>query len=65
MAKASAELLHQKGADVAILDLPASAGADVAKELGGTFHPVDIRDDTQVRRQFTMRSMRSGDSTLP
>src|SRR5580693_3469961 len=31
MAKASAELLHQKGADIAILDLPTSAGADDAK----------------------------------
>jgi NAD(P)-dependent dehydrogenase (short-subunit alcohol dehydrogenase family) len=48
MAKASAELLHQKGAAIAILDLPTSAGAEVAKELGGTFHPVDVRDDTQV-----------------
>ena len=48
MAKASAELLHRKGADIAILDLPASAGAEVAKGLGGTFHPVDIRDDAQV-----------------
>jgi NAD(P)-dependent dehydrogenase (short-subunit alcohol dehydrogenase family) len=48
MAKASAELLHQKGADIAILDLPASAGADVAKDLNGSFHPVDIRDDANV-----------------
>ena len=48
MAKSSAELLHQKGADVAILDLPTSAGAEVAKELGGTFHEVDILDDAQT-----------------
>jgi NAD(P)-dependent dehydrogenase (short-subunit alcohol dehydrogenase family) len=48
MAKASAELLHQKGADIAILDLSASAGAEVAKELNGSFHPVDIRDDANV-----------------
>ncbi len=48
MAKASAELLRQKGADVAILDLPTSAGAEVAKELGGTFHEVDILDDAQT-----------------
>ncbi len=48
MAKASAELLHQKGADIAILDLPTSAGAEVAKELGGTFHEVDILDDAQT-----------------
>ena len=48
MAKASAELLHQKGADIAILDLPNTAGAEVAKELGGTFHEVDILDDAQT-----------------
>ena len=48
MAKASAELLRQKGADIAILDLPNSAGAEVAKELGGTFHEVDILDDAQT-----------------
>ncbi len=48
MARASAELLHQKGAEIAILDLPKSAGAEVAKELNGSFHPVDIRDDASV-----------------
>jgi NAD(P)-dependent dehydrogenase (short-subunit alcohol dehydrogenase family) len=45
MAKATAELLRQKGADIAILDLPTSAGAEVAKELGGTFHEVDVLGD--------------------
>jgi NAD(P)-dependent dehydrogenase (short-subunit alcohol dehydrogenase family) len=44
MAKASAEMLHARGASVAILDLPTSAGAAVAKELQGTFHPVDVTD---------------------
>jgi len=48
MAKASAELLRQKGAEVAILDLPTSAGAEVAKELDGTFHEVDILDEIQT-----------------
>ena len=48
MAKASAELLRQKGADIAILDLPTSAGAEVAKELDGTFHEVDILDENQT-----------------
>jgi NAD(P)-dependent dehydrogenase (short-subunit alcohol dehydrogenase family) len=48
MAKATAELLRQKGADIAILDLPSSAGAEVAKELGGTFHEVNVMDDAQV-----------------
>jgi NAD(P)-dependent dehydrogenase (short-subunit alcohol dehydrogenase family) len=44
MARASAEQLRAKGASVAILDLPTSAGAEVAKGLGGSFHPVDVTD---------------------
>jgi NAD(P)-dependent dehydrogenase (short-subunit alcohol dehydrogenase family) len=48
MAKASAQMLRQKGADIAILDLPSSAGAEVAKELDGTFHEVDILDENQT-----------------
>ena len=48
MARATADLLHAKGAAVAILDLPTSAGAEVAKELGGTFHPVNVMDDENV-----------------
>jgi NAD(P)-dependent dehydrogenase (short-subunit alcohol dehydrogenase family) len=48
MAKATAELLRAKGADIAILDLPTSAGAEVAEGLGGTFHPVDILDEDQT-----------------
>jgi len=45
MAKAAAQRLAAKGAAVAILDLPTSAGAAVADQLGGTFHPVDVTDD--------------------
>ena len=48
MAKATAQMLRQKGADIAILDLPKSAGAEVAKELDGTFHEVDILDEHQT-----------------
>jgi NAD(P)-dependent dehydrogenase (short-subunit alcohol dehydrogenase family) len=44
MAKASAELLAERGASVAIMDLPTSAGAEVAQSLGGSFHPVDVTD---------------------
>jgi NAD(P)-dependent dehydrogenase (short-subunit alcohol dehydrogenase family) len=50
MARAAAELFHQKGAAVAILDLPTSAGAAVAQELDGSFHPVDITDEANVER---------------
>jgi NAD(P)-dependent dehydrogenase (short-subunit alcohol dehydrogenase family) len=48
MARASAQMLHQRGAQIAILDLPTSAGAEVAASLDGTFHPVDVTDDAGV-----------------
>jgi NAD(P)-dependent dehydrogenase (short-subunit alcohol dehydrogenase family) len=48
MARATAEMLRRRGAAVAILDLPTSAGAEVATELGGTFHPVDVLDEHQT-----------------
>jgi NAD(P)-dependent dehydrogenase (short-subunit alcohol dehydrogenase family) len=48
MARATAERLAANGASVAILDLPSSAGAEVAAGLGGTFHPVDITDAESV-----------------
>lgn len=48
MARATAELLRAKGARIAILDLPSSAGAEVASALEGTFHPVDVTDAAQV-----------------
>jgi NAD(P)-dependent dehydrogenase (short-subunit alcohol dehydrogenase family) len=44
MGRAAAELLHERGASVAILDLATSSGADVAEGLGGAFHPVDVTD---------------------
>jgi len=44
MARAAAEELRQQGAAVAILDLPSSAGNEVAHGLDGTFHPVDVTD---------------------
>jgi NAD(P)-dependent dehydrogenase (short-subunit alcohol dehydrogenase family) len=53
MARASAELLHERGASIAILDLPTSAGADVASGLGGTFHPVDVTDEASVEQALT------------
>ncbi len=44
MARAAAELLHARGASIAILDLASSAGAEVAAGLDGTFHAVDVTD---------------------
>lgn len=53
MAKATAVMLRQKGANIAILDLPTSAGAGVAKELDGTFHSVNVTDDAGVESALT------------
>jgi NAD(P)-dependent dehydrogenase (short-subunit alcohol dehydrogenase family) len=50
MARATAELLHRRGASVAIVDLPTSAGAEVADGLDGSFHPVDVTDEEAVER---------------
>lgn len=44
MCLATAELLVEKGASVAILDLPSSDGKAVAARLGGTFHPCNVMD---------------------
>lgn len=48
MARATAEMLHQRGASVAILDLPTSTGAEVASGLDGSFYPVDVTDEQAV-----------------
>ena len=50
MAKSSAEMLRERGARIAILDLPDSAGPDVAKQLDGTFHPVNVTDEKRVEQ---------------
>jgi NAD(P)-dependent dehydrogenase (short-subunit alcohol dehydrogenase family) len=50
MARASAELLHERGASIAILDLPTSAGAEVAASLDGSFHAVDVMDEDNVEQ---------------
>ena len=45
---ATARRLAAMGASVTIVDLPNSAGAEVAAELGGTFAPADVTDPVQV-----------------
>jgi len=44
MARAAATRLQAKGASIAIVDRPQSAGAEAAAELGGTFHALDVTD---------------------
>jgi NAD(P)-dependent dehydrogenase (short-subunit alcohol dehydrogenase family) len=46
MGRASAELLAERGADVAVLDREGSDGKVVAEGFGGAFYPVDVTDFT-------------------
>ncbi|TFV60307.1 SDR family NAD(P)-dependent oxidoreductase [Mycobacterium sp. PS03-16] len=42
--RATAEALAKRGAAVAVLDRPQSKGREVAEQIGGTFHEVDVMD---------------------
>ena len=44
MGRATAELLTERGADVAVLDREGSDGKQVAEGIGGSFYPVDVTD---------------------
>ena len=46
---ATATELAGAGAHVVIADLPSSAGEERAKEIGGTFAPVDVTDESAVQ----------------
>ena len=48
MARATATLLAEGGAKIAIFDLPTAPGQEVADELGGHFFEVDITDEMGV-----------------
>jgi len=45
---ATAEMLARGGAKVAIFDMNAEAGADMAGRIGGSFHQVDVADEASV-----------------
>src|SRR5687768_9613317 len=53
MARAAAERLHGMGANIAIVDLPTSAGADVAEQLKGSFHECNVMDEANVESALT------------
>ena len=46
MGRATAELLAERGADVAVLDRENSDGKTVAEGIGGAFYPCDVTDFT-------------------
>ncbi len=48
MARAAATRLHGLGANIAIVDLPTSAGAEVAEQLKGSFHECNVMDEANV-----------------
>ncbi|CAI2350321.1 unnamed protein product [Caenorhabditis sp. 36 PRJEB53466] len=52
LGKGTAEVLARAGAQVAILDLPQSKGADVAKEIGAIFTPASVTSEEEVRAAF-------------
>jgi NAD(P)-dependent dehydrogenase (short-subunit alcohol dehydrogenase family) len=51
LGEATVRRLHTDGASVVIVDLPTSAGAELAAELGdhARFAPADVRDEGQVQ----------------
>lgn len=53
MGRASAELLVARGAEVAVLDRPDTAGPEIAAALGADFHPVDITDFAATEQALT------------
>jgi NAD(P)-dependent dehydrogenase (short-subunit alcohol dehydrogenase family) len=48
MGRATAELLAERGADVAMLDREFSDGKTVAQGFGRAFYPVDVTDFTST-----------------
>jgi NAD(P)-dependent dehydrogenase (short-subunit alcohol dehydrogenase family) len=62
MGRATAEQLAVRGARVAVLDLPTSDGAAVAKELGAgsSFHPCDVTDSDGVETALGAGPRRMG-----
>ena len=44
MCRATAVRIVAGGGNVAIVDRPESAGAEVAAELGGSWHPANVLD---------------------
>jgi NAD(P)-dependent dehydrogenase (short-subunit alcohol dehydrogenase family) len=50
MGRATAELLREQGATVAVLDLPGGHGTAAAEAMGATFHPCDITDEVGTQQ---------------
>jgi NAD(P)-dependent dehydrogenase (short-subunit alcohol dehydrogenase family) len=51
---ATAEMLSSKGARVVVVDLPRSAGEEVARRLGGRFAAADVTSEDDVNRALDL-----------
>jgi NAD(P)-dependent dehydrogenase (short-subunit alcohol dehydrogenase family) len=62
LGRAAVEALHQAGAGVVIVDLPGSAGAELAAALGprAAFSPADVTDEAQVQSAVDLVGERFG-----
>ena len=52
---ATARRLSELGAHVVVLDLPSSAGSQVAGELSGTFVDGDVTEEDTAQRRRSLR----------
>lgn len=52
LGEATARMAAARGLHPVIIDLPTSAGAGVARELGGTFAPADVRSPIELAAAF-------------
>lgn len=64
LGQASARALAEAGFKVAIFDINDDAGAATAKEIGGTFHHVDIMDEQSVLDGFEAARAAHGQERL-
>ena len=60
MGRATAELLSEQGATVAILDLPSGQGAAAADAIGASFHPCDVTDETGTQEALAVAAAAHG-----
>jgi NAD(P)-dependent dehydrogenase (short-subunit alcohol dehydrogenase family) len=61
---ATARLLAKKGAKVALFDLNEEKGLAVAKEIGGTFHKVEVSGEDSVKAGFAAAKAAHGPARI-
>jgi NAD(P)-dependent dehydrogenase (short-subunit alcohol dehydrogenase family) len=64
LGKASAYALASQGIKVAIFDLNEDAGKVIAKDIGGTFHKVDVTDEASCEAGFAAAREANGQERI-